>query len=222
MRKCFILLLLCFLLSACVDSSYSFTKELDKHFDNIDTLASYRINNVMDYFSYYLPKDMQEETLDSNSVLLRFNNSHIIMNINIPNIINTKYYVDNSFYDEKLYDSNKEIAHYEGTYKDFDKNLRLYRFGLFQYDDKYMLHLMTSEMNYYGNVAYEDISDVVYHLLTIMKNTIVNHDMIIADFSSKDVIDYHKKQINLFDKTMPESGELLSMLTDDAKIGEDE
>ena len=94
-----------------------------------------------------------------------------------------------------------------------------YIYRLYKYDDEYVLHLKTSDMNYYGNVKVSDIRDVTSELFVIAKSTKVNNEEVINIYSNKEIISYQKKQINLFDAVLPNNGELSDMLVDDAVIG---
>ncbi|MBR4421082.1 MAG: hypothetical protein IKS69_00935, partial [Erysipelotrichaceae bacterium] len=43
-------------------------------------------------------------------------------------------------------------------------------------------------------------------ILLMAKGISISNDDIIANYSSKDVVDYHKKQVNLFETVMPVNG----------------
>lgn len=220
MRKLILVFCLLMCLCACKDSNANINKQLDNVFNNINDIKEYHTNNTMKYFSYYLPSDMHEDDLDSDSIVLKYNDSTIIMNLNIANIINSKYYNDYILTDESLFDKQYSIYKKQGSFKNFENDNKRYICDIYNYDDTYVLFLQSSDMNYLGNIDIQDADEVVKHLLTICKNTTVSKEEVIKDYSNKDVIDYTKKQINLFDVNMPVNGALADLLVDGAIVAD--
>ena len=221
MKKIILFLCLLMALSACrsIDTD-SIKADLDDTFTPYYDAGTYRINNFMPYYSYYLPGDMSEETLDSDSIVLKYGDSRIIMNLNIANIINTRYYPKQVLNDEGFFNEEYLIYISEGDYETYTGEKKDYIYRLYDYEGTYVLHLCTSDMNYYGTVAAEDIGIVTRHLLTIARNSEVNSDEVVSAFSNKDVIVYKKKQINLFDTSIQNNGDIANLLIDDAIIGD--
>ena len=220
MKKVF--LVLCLLLGLCgckTIENNTLSNTLDDVLDSFSDVKNYRINNILEYYSYYLPSDMSEETADSDSIVLKYNDSRIIMNLNIANIVNSKYYYS-SITDEGFFDEQYLVYQKNGTYTNQQRQNKLYILKIYSYKDLYALQFITSDMNYYGSVGKNEIDEVVKHLLVIAKNTSVDNEAVVKAFSNKDVIDYKKKQINLFDTSVPSSGELVNILIDDAVIGD--
>ena len=223
MRKIVSFLLLCLVLTVCkVINADDISYELDDIFDNVAIIGDYRSNNQMNYYDYYLPSDMAEEEIDSDSIVLKYNNSRIIMNLNINGIINKKYYSDIPLDNDDFFVDDYLLYENEGKLDTFDGLSQRYIYKLYTYNDQYVINLITSYMNYYGSVDITDINSVTKHLLTIAKNTQVNIEYVIKDYSNIDVIDFQKKQIDLFDARIPASGELQEMLIDGAIIGNNE
>lgn len=216
--KKIVLLLFCILCTACTNTNLN--ANLDNLFSSVDTINYYNTNNNLKYYSYYLPSDMGEEEIDSDSLTIKYNESEIIMNLNISDIINSKYYSDYLLEDDGFYNSEYLVYENNGTYTLSDESEKQYLFKLYNYGDYYALYLKTSDMIFYGKVAYGDIKETARHLMIISKSLVVDSDLVISTFSKKDTIDYNKKQIDLFNSSMPTSGSLSDMLTDEAIIGD--
>ena len=60
------------------------------------------------------------------------------------------------------------------------------------------------------------------HILQLATSTVVFEEEVISDFSVKAVIDYQKKQVDLFEKIVPSNGVLEELLTDRPKGSEDD
>lgn len=215
MKKIFVLLFLLFL-TACGNSNIS--ANLDNLFSSLSNIQTYEANNRMKYYSYYLPSDMGEEEVVSDSLTFKYGESTIVMNLNIPNIINEKYYTDITLSDDGFYNEDNLIYTNEGTYT-VDETDKQYLYKLYDYGNYNALYLKTSDCIFYGNVSKGETKEVTRHLFIIAKSMDIEEDLVIADYSSKDTIDYQKKQIDLFNSTMPSSGSLEEMLTDEATIG---
>ena len=56
-------------------------------------------------------------------------------------------------------------------------------------------------------------------MFTIARSVDLDEDLIINNYSDKNVVDYKKKQIDLFDSTRPTSGNLSELLIGNAVVG---
>lgn len=220
MKKKIFLFLVLFLLSACVSNDdTSLKNDLDNFFEKVEDIVTYQTNNDMTFYSYYLPSSMGEEDVDSDSITLKYNDSKIIMNLNVADIINAQYYDEQYLSDDGFF--NEDYLFYEksGSYMSIDEKEKQYIYRLYKYDEEYVLYLKTSDMNYYGNVKVSDIRDVTSELFVIAKSTKVNNEEVINIYSNKEIISFQKKQIDLFDTVLPNNGELSDMLIDGAVVG---
>jgi len=214
--KKIILVLLCILLVSC-QRSFDIKKDLNDLFLNEkDIELKTRKNNYADYIDYYRPSDIFEIDSDDLSYSFKYNNSSMIMNINIAGIINNHFY--NVYYqkDEGFFDHSKLIYERNDTYfTEIEDEPFIYQ--LYQDNDDYLLYFATRYLIFYGLAKAEDIVPLTSKMLFLAKSSNVKEDLIVANYSSKDIIDYEKKQVNLFETTMPVSGKLDEFLIDNDK-----
>lgn len=215
--KKIILLLILLLLTGCASSNIS--ANLDNLFSSIDNISNHSTNNILKYYSYYLPSDMGEKEVTSDSITLIYGESTIVMNLNIADIINERYYSDVKLADDGFYNETNLVYENTGTYTLKDETVKEYLYKLYDYNEYYALYLKTSDNVFYGNVAKGEVKEVTRHLLIIAKSISIESDLIVSDYSSKDIIDYQKKQLDLFNTQKPASGSLSEMLTDEATVG---
>lgn len=210
---CFLLIFLC----ACSSSS-SLTESLDSLLNNVDSISTNRTNNNLTYYSYYLPSDMGQDD-GKDCVILSFLDSKIIMSVNVKEIINNRYYESAYMQSAGLYNIDNLIYVKEGTYTTLNGEIKDYIYRLYQINDSYVVELETSDLSF---LAYADsnIKDLSRHLFIIAKSANVDSDLVISDYSNKSVVDYQKKQIDLFDSIKPTTGSLSDLLTNDAIIGD--
>ena len=216
MKKCLVSILL-ILLCACSSSS-SLTDDLDNLLNNIDLLSTNRTNNILTYYSYYLPSDMGQVDGD-NCLILSFLDSKTIMSLNVKEIINNKYYPSSYMQSAALYSQDNLIYSKNGTYISYNNETKDYIYRLYKINDSYVIELETSDLSFLANTC-SNIKDLSRHLLIIAKSVNVDTDLVISAYSSKSVVDYQKKQIDLFDSIKPTTGSLSDLLTNDAIIGD--
>lgn len=216
MKRLFVVLLLV-MMCGCA-SNKDINTELDSLLSDANKIVSNHPNNSLEYYDYYLPSDMGEVSFDQESLVLSYLDNKIVVNININDTVNNKYYPEQYLTNSSLLDQNKLVYSKSGKYltiKDIEKD---YILNLYQNNDYYVIELITSDLTYItSSKAY--IKDIVKHLFTIAKSVDLDEELIIADYSDKNIVDYKKKQIDLFDSTRPTSGDLSELLIGDAIVG---
>lgn len=198
-------------------SNKDINTELDSLLSDTNKIVSNHPNNSLEYYDYYLPSDMGEVNFDQESLVLSYLDNKIVVNININDIVNNKYYPEQYLTNSSLLDQNKLVYSKSGKYLTIKDIERDYILNLYQNNDYYVIELITSDLTYItSSKAY--IKDIVKHLFTIAKSVDLDEELIIADYSDKNIVDYKKKQIDLFDSTRPTSGDLSEMLIGDAIV----
>lgn len=216
MKRLFVVLLLV-MMCGCA-SNKDINTELDSLLSDTSKIVSNHPDNSLKYYDYYLPSDMGEISFDQESLVLSYLDNKIVVNININDIVNNKYYHEQYLTNSSLLDQNKLVYSKSGKYLTIKDIERDYILNLYQNNDYYVIELITSDLTYItSSKAY--IKDIVKHLFTIAKSVDLDEELIIADYSDKNIVDYKKKQIDLFDSTRPTSGDLSEMLIGDAIVG---
>lgn len=220
MKRIF-LVFLCLVLCSCAVHG-NLINELDAVFNDAGKAEKIRHNNFTEYVDYYLPSDISEETADRLSCVFVYNRSRVIMDINISGIINERYYDELPFETEGFFDESKLFYRKEGTYKDNEGNDMEYIFRVYEYDEEYLLHFLTKDLVFYGYGERNDLIPLASRIFLIARGADVRTSAVLADFSTIDVIDYHKKQVNLFETIMPVNGSINDFLleTDETESGE--
>lgn len=187
---------------------------LDDVFASEEEKTIIRTNNYGPYFDYYIPSDTQEYGSDDMSCTFVFNRSTMIMDINVSGIINNKYYPNKKIADEGFFDQNMLIYSHEGTYMNSSDRKIDYFYNVYRHEEDYLGYFVSSELIFYIHTNSEDLVPVSSRVLLMAKGVNINSNDIVANYSSKDVIDYHKKQINLFETAMPVNGVVNDFLID--------
>ena len=207
--------------SAC-SNSYDVKKNLDEIFDDTTSLITVRQNNYSTYMDYYLPSDMEEVECTKEACIFSFRDSYMILNINASDIINSQYYSDEVLSDDGFFSEEKLFYSIKGQYRDHNDELHEFFFKGYEIDECYLLQLKSIDVNIYGYASKKDAGDLAKKMLLMCRSVSVKRDSIVALYSSKDVIDYEKTAIDLFEYIVPVNGQLDELLPDDLKQVQEE
>lgn len=197
---------MCIFLCAC-SNKISIQKQLDDVFTN-EQETKVRANNYTDYVEYYLPSDVCEESCEPLSFAFGVDDCRFIMNINVSNIINSKYYKNIKLLDEGFFDNEYLVYDYTGKFVDINNQTNNFFINVYEYEDECLVYFVSSKVNYYGYCSVDKIKLLVSKIMQMVKATNVLDEKIITDFSSIDVVDYEKSTVNLFGNTMPKEGRI--------------
>lgn len=213
MKRSILFICLLVVLSACAykdDEQSALKSALSIEIDKINV----RENNSLTFYSYYVPSDMAVLDQKGNIAIMEYDGDKIVMNLNIASIINKEYYEENKLNDDGFFDDDKLIYEHEGKYLSSHDHLIDYFFKAYGYDGQYLLHLMSENINMYASCDIYNLKPVAEKMLFVAKTIDVDEDDVVSEYSSKEVIDYQKKQVNLFDLVVPENGKLEELLLD--------
>ena len=211
--KKILIFLLCFVLVGCADNK-DYQKALDEVFAGSEKAMVIRANNYSKYFDYYIPSDTREFNSGPLYSLLEYDNSRFLMDVNIAGIVSQRYYPENTLIEEGFFDDEKLVYEKHGVYVTSDDDTLDYIYKLYQYEDRYLASFRSRDLIFYAYINEEDIVPSASRMLLMAKGVHVKEEEVIADYSLKDVIDYEKKQVNLFETIMPVNGNINDFLVD--------
>ena len=209
--KKILLFLLCVVLCSCTFANQD-SSSLDRVFLNESEAMTIRRNNYTDYIDYYLPGDTSELNSGDLSFVFQYNHSRIIMDVNVSGIINRRYYPDVPLSDEGFFDSEKLIYSRNSVYLNSEGKNEEFLFRVYSYDKEYLICLVSDDLILYGYADREDLIPISSRMLLMARSALVRSEEIVAEFSSKEVIDYEKQQVNLFETIMPVNGQINDFL----------
>ncbi len=146
MKRLFVVLLLV-MMCGCA-SNKDINTELDSLLSDTSKIVSNHPDNSLKYYDYYLPSDMGEISFDQESLVLSYLDNKIVVNININDIVNNKYYPEQYLTNSSLLDQNKLVYSKSGKYLTIKDIERDYILNLYQNNDYYVIELITSDLTY--------------------------------------------------------------------------
>lgn len=215
LMKKLVIILIAICLFGCQNKNVEISKDLNDVFSNQEVF-DIRRNNYSEFFDYYAPSDIYEVDGDYTYTCFEYQNSIINMNVNIPSIINNKYYANYKLIDEGYFDYSKLIYSKNDVLVNSDLENIDYFVNLYQIDNYYFFYMKTLDVCLYAKTNITDLVDVAKKILILAKTVKVNRELVINTYSSKDVIDYEKKVIELFDTKMPENGVINDLIIEDS------
>lgn len=215
MKKICLLFLACLFLCAC-----SHTEDIAASLDTvIDSELSnptvYRQDQNTIFFSYYLPSDIYKLESYKDATIFSFNNEEILMNMNITSIIASEEgNIKEGARNENFYSNDRLVYSREGTYLNHDEIEVEFIYNIYAVNNKYLISFKTDDMNYYAYVSRNSLELLTKRLFMLAESMSINSESVVAYYANVDMIDYTRKQVNLFETVIPREGQLEEILID--------
>lgn len=205
--KKFLILFLIIILAGCQDVSFdSIEANIDNLMKNSNNKLNISPNNKMDLFGYYLPSDIKEVECGNDYCVFEYEDSKIYLNLNISGIIGTKYYSNNLIKDDGFLSEDKLI------YSSNNENLYC---NIYRYDEYYFTHFYSDVVNIYASSSARTLPHLIKRLIILSNGIEISKENIITLYSNKDVIDYEKKPVDLFEYIVPSEGILSELIIEE-------
>mgnify|MGYP003426708616 CR=1 FL=1 len=219
MRKKFWLIIgISFLLAGCSVTRSNVKEPASKQLDDAVTAeicSSVNINKGL--ISYYLEPSIGRISGNKSNSVFKIDGYEVVLNIDVSSVITTKYYGggtneqdfrDIDAFPNQIDEVTGSFLSGSGIIKDF--RYRLYRVS----DNEYGILLQTSNLIMVGKTGRGDVLDVIRKMMSILRTCRVDEEKIISTYSKKELINYKKETLDIFQKTYPENGSLQDMISD--------
>ena len=211
MKKITVLLIL-LLLTGCVNKPIDVTSDLDTLLANLDYKYIVRENTSTDFFNYYLPSDMVNEDGDGISAAVKYNENKIVINLNISAVVNSYSFGVDKFNNDGFFKDDMLVYQKADNFSMYDESSSKYLLKIYNDGNSNLVNLITNELNFYGVCDDYDLVQVVRHMFIIAKSAEVNYEKVNLKYSNKDIIEYVKQPVNLFEYDIPVSGFLSDLV----------
>ena len=219
MRKKFWLIIgISFLLAGCSVTRSNVKELASKQLDDAVTAeicSSVNINKGL--ISHYLEPSIGRISGNKSNSVFKIDGYEVVLNIDVSSVITTKYYGggtneqdfrDIDAFPNQIDEVTGSFLSGSGIIKDF--RYRLYRVS----DNEYGILLQTSNLIMVGKTGRGDVLDVIRKMMSILRTCRVDEEKIISTYSKKELINYKKETLDIFQKTYPENGSLQDMISD--------
>ena len=218
MRKITLVLLVClFILSGCRVNRKNIESLITQTIDEAILLslpASVNMNKKL--MSYYLqPSIGKIESTQTNSVF-KISSNYVILNIDVAAVISRKYYSTGDATELREIDAFSDLVmEKEGSFPTATNIVRNYRYRLYQLsNDRYGILLQTSNLIVVAIVPTGDAINVTTEIFLLVRSCRIDEEAVVENYSQKEMIDYQKETLELFEKMYPTEGLLIDMNDD--------
>ena len=206
MKKVLVLFLLVLLCACQTVTDISATIE-----ETIDLLASTETikstNNDKGYYAYYVPPSVSNLVSEDTYNIFSVSGNKVLLNLDVAAIISSEYYTDTfSVYD--LYSIDDVVYERTDEMLDIAYSLSVYDYG----DDYYLIDLNINDVYLIALIYINYIPEVLYNMFVIGLSVEVDCDLVINDFSSLDIVDYHEEAVDLFEIIVPQEGRVEELI----------
>ena len=215
MKKFLLCLSLLMVLCGCYQAS-DLETEIDR---TIVGLQNVNINNyqnhVKRFYRYYLPSDVVSIESGSTYDVFSCEQTTFVMNLDVGRIINDEYYHENEISENiSIYAKDYLVYDLNGTVLD-----SVFKLNVYQCDQLYLLELAINNVTFNACVKLDYVSETLRKMLIIGNSVLTNNNEIIDNLSNKDVIEFHKEKIDLFQIIIPKDGRLEELINPKLNIG---
>jgi len=218
MKKITLVLLVClFVFSGCRVSNNNIEPLIDQTIDDVILLSlPSSVNMNKKLMSYYLQPGIGKiESTQTNSVF-KISGNYVILNIDVASVITKKYYSTGDVSELREVDAFKDmIMEKEGSFPTATNIVRNYRFRLYKLtNDRYGILLQTSNLIVVAIVPIGDVINVTTEIFLLVRSCRIDEEAVVNNYSQKEMIDYQKETLDLFEKMYPSEGFLIDMNED--------
>lgn len=203
MKKIIISLFILVYCFGCGEQNFSVEK-IEASIEKALSEPVFKVNHVKRYYSYYLPPSFGRMYSEQVSNIFKYRENKILMNLNISEIIQNKYY--SSEQQSMTTQVDYELFSKTGTFLNGAGVLKEYRVDLFSFNDAKILRLITDDIILYSQTHLFETDDIIHYMFQIAKSVSIDENLILEDYASKEIISGKKENIQLFEKVVPTDG----------------
>ena len=213
MKKLLIALMVMVLCAGCSNAHHKDVSEYVQEACEMELLVADLNNAHKQYYSYYLPRGISRLDRDNTSNIFVIYGNEAVLNLDVANIIqNTYYNVDEET--EQIVNELREVEELvsqrriiKGTFDDILGNELEYRIIISKLDKEHKYIVMQDDyFVFVASCRNEELNDMVYEMVKILRTCVVEKEEVIADFSNYQDVYRSPSIISLFKDVLPESG----------------
>ena len=177
------------------------------------------VNTNKGFISFYLePSIGRTEANKTNSVFL-IDGEHCVLTVDVPAIVTAKYYSSDNpdlVVMREIDAFPNQIFEKEGTFLSGGGLVREYRCRIYRLDQKnYGVMIQTSNIILVAECPLAKTGNMTASMMRIARTIRCDEEQVVSAYSQKEMINYRKEVLDIFQKIYPENGSLLDMLEDD-------
>lgn len=212
---CVSLALLC---AGCISAPVNMQADLSRRMEEVSSEAAHVPVYAKGDYSYYVQPSVGRIESTRMSNVFSKDGTKFVMNLNVPQIINDRYYKTMPAADPV--NVNAVIAaETQGTYLDHDDEEHAFTLRIYQLDENFYTWLETDTVELFSVSGQLKSLQLAEEFLRIARTVHVDEDAVAAEYSKKTTISYTRKKLQLFQNIAPESGSVQELFENNQYAG---
>lgn len=212
MGKKILLVLLCIVLTGCIQSSQTMQERLDEKITAVSALPIPSASHRKPFYTYYTEPSIGHYRSTETSNEFSYQSTKFVMNLNVQAIMDSSTDIAQSIY------TQQPIAKNTGSFQNMLDESVSYVCEIYQVDHHYAVFFTSSTVNLFGVTYAGDAIELAGKMYSIARSVIVRKDVVSQVYSHESAIDYEGEAINLYKDIAPEEGTLRELIEDKTHI----
>ena len=212
MGKKILLVLLCIVLTGCIQSSQTMQERLDEKITAVSALPIPSASHRKPFYTYYTEPSIGHYRSTETSNEFSYQSTKFVMNLNVQAIMDSSTDIAQSIY------TQQPIAKNTGSFQNMLDESVSYVCEIYQVDHHYAVFFTSSTVNLFGVTDIGDAAELAGKMYSIARSVIVRKDVVSQVYSHESAIDYEGEAINLYKDIAPEEGTLQELIEDKTHI----
>ena len=212
MGKKILLVLLCIVLTGCIQSSQTMQERLDEKITAVSALPIPSASHRKPFYTYYTEPSIGHYRSTETSNEFSYQSTKFVMNLNVQAIMDSSTDIVQSIY------TQQPIAKNTGSFQNTLDESVSYVCEIYQVDRYYAVFFTSSTVNLFGVTYAGDAAELAGKMYSIARSVIVRKDVVSQVYSHESAIDYEGEAINLYKDIAPEEGTLRELIEDKTHI----
>ncbi|AZK44509.1 MULTISPECIES: hypothetical protein [Erysipelothrix] len=224
LRKLMTALVLLLLVSGCTPAAVNYDDLVKSALSRPMPEAT---NHNKKYYRYYLLPDVGIKQSTQISTLYEIDRKPIMLDLDVANIVAKRYTEISENTEGKEKGDQKEDSKIQfsslikeeavsyrttGTYVDGSDKEQHFIFSIVDLEKNKAVVLENGQVDMMAIVNDANMDMIVQSMFTTMRSITVNEDLVVQDFSKKDIITYHERYEEFFEHAIPESGAISDII----------
>ena len=212
MGKKILIVLLCIVLTGCIQSSQTMQERLDEKITAVSALPIPSASHRKPFYTYYTEPSIGHYRSTETSNEFSYQSTKFVMNLNVQAIMDSSTDIAQSIY------TQMPIAKNTGSFQNTLDESVSYVCEIYQVDRHYAVFFTSSTVNLFGVTYAGDATELAGIMYSIARSVIVRKEVVSQVYSHESAIDYEGEAINLYKDIAPEEGTLQELIEDKTHI----
>lgn len=212
MGKKILTVLLCIVLTGCIQSSQTMQERLDEKITAVSALPIPSTSHRKPFYTYYTEPSIGYYRSTETSNEFSYQSTKFVMNLNVQAIMDSSTDIAQSIY------TQQPIAKNTGSFQNMLDESVSYVCEIYQVNHHYAVFFTSSTVNLFGVTDIGDATELAGKMYSIARSVIVRKDVVSQVYSHESAIDYEGEAINLYKDIAPEEGTLRELIEDKTHI----